>query len=183
MKRALLVALVLLSPIPAGSAAAPVREEDGPAALQDSVALPLESGTIIRQGEQPAIDVRSDPTVEQVSLRTDVLFEFGSATLTPEAAGVLDAAVEQIRALGPSSLVITGHTDSVGDDESNQVLSEQRAAAVDQGLRDRLGEDSPASDVSGRGEAEPLAANEAPDGSDNPAGRALNRRVQIEVVS
>lgn len=155
------------------------RTED----LLDSRQVIFEAATVIRQDDTPVIDTRQQPGQEVVSLRTDVLFAFGSATLTPPANAVIDEAVRQIDQLTPERLVITGHTDSIGSDASNQTLSEARAAAVDTAIRDRMGSDAPVTQVNGRGETEPVAPNTLPDGADNPAGRALNRRVEVEVIS
>jgi outer membrane protein OmpA-like peptidoglycan-associated protein len=75
-------------------------------------------------------------------------------------------------------VTITGHTDNRGDPAYNQDLSERRAESVHQALAGRLGGDF-AFQASGKGEDEPVAPNENDDGSDNPGGRALNRRVEI----
>jgi outer membrane protein OmpA-like peptidoglycan-associated protein len=72
------------------------------------------------------------------------------------------------------TMQIEGHTDSVGSDEFNQRLSEQRAESV----RDFLGEQgvSPSSiTAQGFGKTEPVATN------DTPEGRQHNRRVEIVV--
>jgi len=74
---------------------------------------------------------------------------------------------------------IYGHTDSVSDEAFNQKLSEDRANAVSAELKkDGV---SATLDATGYGETKPVAPNENPDGSDNPAGRALNRRVEIYI--
>ena len=74
---------------------------------------------------------------------------------------------------------IQGHTDSVSDDASNQTLSEQRAKAVTEALTSN-GVTASIESV-GYGETRPVAPNENPDGSDNPGGRRLNRRVEVFV--
>jgi outer membrane protein OmpA-like peptidoglycan-associated protein len=66
----------------------------------------------------------------------------------------------------------------VRDDAHNQTLSEQRATAVQAALEPALGRSDLTTDVSGRGSADPVAPNSI-DGSDNPDGRAANRRVTI----
>jgi outer membrane protein OmpA-like peptidoglycan-associated protein len=71
-------------------------------------------------------------------------------------------------------LEVEGHTDSVGSDEYNQQLSEQRGAAV----RDYLTQQGmPSGSISSRGlgEGQPVASN------DNASGRQQNRRVEIVV--
>ena len=60
-----------------------------------------------------------------------VYFEFGKATLTPEAKRRLDALVSQISAAGHvESVDIVGHADAIGDSKANQRLSQRRAEAV-----------------------------------------------------
>ena len=79
-------------------------------------------------------------------------------------------------------MAIGGHTDSNGDDAYNQALSEQRAQSVQAALDSRLDDDFTFT-VAGHGESQPVAANANDDGSDNPGGRALNRRVEITFPS
>ena len=72
---------------------------------------------------------------------------------------------------------IYGHTDSISDEAFNLQLSQERADAVSAELKkDGV---SAILDATGYGESKPVAPNENADGSDNPAGRALNRRVEI----
>jgi outer membrane protein OmpA-like peptidoglycan-associated protein len=75
-------------------------------------------------------------------------------------------------------VTVTGHSDGRGDPAYNLDLSQRRAEAVRAALAEQLGAGF-AFEVAGRGEDEPVAPNENADGSDNPEGRALNRRVVI----
>jgi OmpA-OmpF porin, OOP family len=118
------------------------------------------------------------PDQVTVSLAADVLFEFDRADLTPAAQAQLDAVVQDLSALGERAVTIVGHTDDVGEDAYNQDLSTRRAQTVQAALAGSLG-GGYTFDVSGRGETEPVAPNTNDDGSDNPAGRAANRRVVI----
>ena len=70
---------------------------------------------------------------------------------------------------------ISGHTDNVGDDESNQVLSENRAKAVYDYLIQQ-GIDQSRLSFAGYGETDPIDTNETPE------GRANNRRTQFRVT-
>lgn len=70
---------------------------------------------------------------------------------------------------------ITGHTDSVGSDEDNQILSEGRAASVKQSMIDR-GIDPDRMETEGKGESMPIATN------DTEEGRQLNRRVEVTIL-
>ena len=105
---------------------------------------------------------------------SDVLFDTGKFTLRPEAREKL-ARVSGIVAGYPDlRLAVEGHTDSVGGDDYNQVLSEQRAGAV----RDYLTQQGmPATSVSakGFGKTQPVASN------DTSGGRQQNRRVELVI--
>ena len=79
-------------------------------------------------------------------------------------------------------MTIEGHTDAIGSDADNQALSERRAAAVRGALEAALGSGYQYTSV-GFGETRPVAPNTKPDGSDDPDGRALNRRVEIRTGS
>lgn len=122
--------------------------------------------------------VEETPDQVSVALAADVLFEYGKADLTAAANAKLDDLAEQLSELGPRDVTIEGHTDSDGDDASNLDLSTRRAQAVEAALTDRV-ESGFTFAVRGKGEAEPVAPNRYEDGSDNPDGRALNRRVEI----
>ncbi len=89
----------------------------------------------------------------------------------------LDGVEEQLGS-AKGTITIEGHTDAIGDDPSNQTLSEARAASVQAALQERLGSGFTFNAV-GFGESRPVAPNTNPDGSDNPDGRAENRRVEI----
>ena len=115
----------------------------------------------------------------QINLSADVLFDFDQAVLKPEAAPELEKAAEVIRSKGKGLILIAGHTDSKGSDAYNQKLSLARAEAVknwfvSQGLQQNY-------QTEGMGAAHPVAPNTLPNGSDNPEGRAKNRRVEITV--
>lgn len=114
----------------------------------------------------------------------DVLFEFGRAGLTRDAQGkVADiASVLTSPNVAWRRVAIEGHTDSVGSEQANMRLSEQRARSVADGLSIR-GVAAQRISVQGFGEAYPVAANAYGDGSDNPQGRARNRRVQIVILN
>lgn len=108
-----------------------------------------------------------------VRLSSDILFAFGSSELPP-------AAPEQIGELladAPegAAVQVTGHTDDIGSDASNQSLSEDRAQAV-AGAIEATRPDLELT-VAGRGESEPIAGN------DDPEGRQQNRRVEIRFAS
>lgn len=108
-----------------------------------------------------------------IVFQSDALFASGSAELSaPDTFAGVVALVG--RDFPGSAIQVRGHTDSVGDEGSNQTLSEARATAVQSYL---VGEGIDASEVSalGFGEAQPLAVE------DTEEGRALNRRVEVVI--
>ena len=105
---------------------------------------------------------------------SDVLFDTGSFTLKAEAREKL-AKISGILLAYPSlKIEIDGHTDSIGGDDFNQHLSEQRAQMVREYLVDQL---VPAASVTaqGFGKTRPVTSN------DTPEGRQQNRRVELVV--
>jgi outer membrane protein OmpA-like peptidoglycan-associated protein len=105
---------------------------------------------------------------------SDVLFDTGSYTLKPGAREKL-AKISGILLAYPSlKIQVEGHTDSVGGDDYNQRLSEQRAQSVREYLVDQtVSADSVT--AFGFGKSKPVATN------DTPEGRQQNRRVELVV--
>ena len=105
---------------------------------------------------------------------SDVLFDTAKYSLRPLAREKLAKVAGIVSGHPGLKLDVEGHTDSVGGDEYNQQLSEQRGGAV----RDYLTQQGmPASSVTSRGfgKTQPVASN------DTAAGRQLNRRVEIVI--
>lgn len=103
-----------------------------------------------------------------------VNFDYDSAEIRAESQAVIDDIYRVLLDLGITSAVVEGHTSTEGTDEHNQVLSEERAAAVVAALVER---GFPAAGLTavGLGETEPLVS---PD--DDEASRSINRRVELE---
>jgi OOP family OmpA-OmpF porin len=110
-----------------------------------------------------------------------VNFEFNSDKLTSEAENRLDNVVNALKASQDIEIRLEGHTDSKGSASYNQRLSQQRADAVKRYLTQH-GIDASRMTTQGFGESQPIAPNTNPDGSDNPDGRAKNRRTELEVT-
>ncbi|MFN8303655.1 MAG: OmpA family protein [Saprospiraceae bacterium] len=116
-------------------------------------------------------------TKEKLATATQaVQFETGKAKLKSSSYAVLDEIIEILRQYPDYKLVISGHTDDVGDEDENQELSEQRAKAcydylVFRGIKpERLR-------YAGFGEYRPIADNKTAE------GRELNRRVEFELTT
>lgn len=115
----------------------------------------------------------------KISLSADQMFDFDKAVLKPQADAELQKVFDDINGKTDASVKVVGYTDAKGSDTYNKRLSDQRAMAVkkwleDKGLKNQIL-------TEGRGAADPIAPNTNSDGSDNPEGRAKNRRVEIKV--
>lgn len=106
----------------------------------------------------------------------DVLFETAKADLKPGAHANLTKLVSVLQQQPERSLVIEGHTDSVGSESYNQELSQRRADSVKVFL---LSQGVAANRITavGKGESIPVASN------DSSSGRQMNRRVEIVIAN
>lgn len=162
------------------------REARAPAATPAPASAAAPTPTITAQdGQNYALDpngplrIVGSETQYDIVLPTDVLFDFDRAELRAEAEPLLTKVKAHLDANGADQLHVKGHTDSKGDDQYNFRLSMRRAAAVCDWLKAR---GQRFTNCIGRGEQEPVAPNAGPDGSDDPLGRQLNRRVAVSVV-
>ena len=154
---------------------------DGSAIVNDATVSAKPVPKAGKVGTFPSIDaakpVQSCGTV--ITLEDSVLFDFGSSDLRGEASTTLTNLATVLKDSKAPKVQVQGHTDSVSDDAFNQKLSEQRAQAVSSALKSN-GVTADLEAV-GYGETKPVAPNENSDGSDNPGGRRLNRRVEVFV--
>ncbi len=134
-------------------------------------------------GATVAVVEPATPVVETLSLGADAYFDFDRADLKPAGRAKLDKLVVDLRRVASvSSIEIVGHTDSKGTEEYNYRLGQRRADSVASYLTAR-GVSRSIISTRSRGELDPVAPNTLPNGKDNPAGRALNRRVVITVTA
>jgi outer membrane protein OmpA-like peptidoglycan-associated protein len=125
-----------------------------------------------------AVDEHGCPVVEEIPteqpLRLEgVNFVTGSAVLTPESVTSLEEVAASLLAYPEVTIEVRGHTDSVGSEEANRALSQNRALSVRDFLI-RQGIDPARIVAVGYGENFPIGSN------DTPEGRAQNRRVEIQ---
>jgi outer membrane protein OmpA-like peptidoglycan-associated protein len=105
-------------------------------------------------------------------------FPEGSTEIDPTSMATLKAVFAEVRRRKAAEIVITGHTDTVGNDADNDRLSKERAEAIKGALAPILAEQGiPLSAVSTVGRGKRELAVPTPDQTDN----AANRRVVITV--
>jgi outer membrane protein OmpA-like peptidoglycan-associated protein len=174
--------------------AAPATTTTTPAPVADLGDIQVEAsdGQITVSGPEGEVSMSTDEAVGalggevtergiEVALPDSVLFDFASAALRPESSQQLSLIAGLAASFPDAPLTIGGHADAIGSDADNQLLSEQRAEVVAQALA-TLGVEIDRMTATGFGETRPVAPNTNPDGSDNPAGRQLNRRVEVLVI-
>mgnify|MGYP002004400283 CR=1 FL=1 len=106
---------------------------------------------------------------------SNVTFDTDEYQVRPAFGDVLDSVAIVLTEFDKTLIEVTGHTDSTGSDGYNQLLSERRADAVADRLRER--EVSPGRVITrGYGESRPIASNADED------GRQQNRRVELMLV-
>jgi len=111
----------------------------------------------------------------KVTYAADAFFDFDKAVLKPAGKAKLDDLVGKVKDINLEVIIAVGHTDATGADGYNQKLSVKRSEAVKAYLVSK-GIDKNRVYTEGKGEAQPVADNKTS------AGRAKNRRVEVEVV-
>lgn len=111
----------------------------------------------------------------KVTYSADAFFDFDKSVLKPEGKAKLDDLVDKIKGIKLEVIIAVGHTDSIGTVAYNQKLSVRRAEAVKAYLESK-GIEKNRIYTEGKGKSQPIASNATA------AGRAKNRRVEIEVV-
>lgn len=135
-----------------------------------------------RQAKKMQEDLGGAVTVERVgegiklTFNSQLLFDFGEATIMKTNDGDLQQFAETLKQYPDTYVLIVGHTDNVGSDAFNQKLSKKRSAAVSNRLAS-LGVSASRLKTQGKGETQPLVSN------DTEANRAQNRRVEIAIYA
>jgi outer membrane protein OmpA-like peptidoglycan-associated protein len=129
--------------------------------------------------EKPRYEASGEPKTVIGRRSWNITFDSGRATFTPQAQSVLEQLARELLVAGGALIQVHGHTDSLGNPESNQQLSEERAFAVKQWLMDKSSVNFPSERISvhAHGASNPIAPNSTE------AGRSRNRRVEIILTS
>ena len=148
----------------------------------------FDNSSAVQSIVRPEVIAETEPTPEPTPSRTPVplptiTVPFPSGRRLDDAGRAeLDKLLADPAFPAEARLVLRGHSDAMGDDARNLATSRHRAEAV----RDYLIEKGVAADnieVIALGERRPVAPNATLSGADDPAGRARNRRVDVEVRS
>lgn len=147
-------------------------DTDGDSIIDIDDKCPTKAGPITNKG-CPEIK-KEDREVLNFAMSA-VEFETGRATIKESSYNVLDKIYDIMQKYAGYSLSIGGHTDSIGDSASNQLLSERRAKACHDYLI-RKGVYPKRINYAGYGETQPIADNRYKD------GRQKNRRVEFKLI-
>jgi len=122
-------------------------------------------------------DLNAKPSPEglRVTVAGSELFSLNSERIEEAAYDTLGKVAELLNIYDGQPVLITGHTDAMGDGAYNQRLSERRADLVKQFLVDQFEIDAARLETAGAGESEPVASNATL------AGRQANRRVEVTI--
>ena len=143
--------------------------------------LELQQKEIDLQKAQQEFQAQQSGRSLSMNLSGDVLFDYDKAALKPEAEVALKKVAVVLSQFPESQVTVEGYTDAKGTKSLNMQLSRDRAQAVKDWLVKNGGVATASIATKGFGEQYPIAPNKNTDGTDNPLGRALNRRVSIIV--
>lgn len=119
------------------------------------------------------IDLRRKLISEGKISTNGILFDSGSANIQPQSMGIIRQISQVLQQETGMNLKIVGHTDADGNNDANMELSKKRAEAVKKALVSVYNISSNRLLTEGKGESEPVAANDTTD------GKAQNRRVEF----
>ena len=113
---------------------------------------------------------------------SNIYYEYDKADLIPASKLVLDTLYDILKENPTITIELSAHTDSKGADKYNEELSQKRAESCTNYLTNEKGIAKDRIVAKGYGKTMPVAPNTNPDGSDNPEGRAKNRRTEFKIL-
>lgn len=149
----------------------PVPDSDGDGVNDEMDKCPTVPGPASNRG---CPEVKEEVKKRLSFAATAIQFETGKAVITKKSHAILDEVVDIMNEYKDYDMHIHGHTDNTGKADRNQILSEERAAAVKQYFIDK-GISASRLHSKGFGQDEPVADNKTA------AGRAKNRRVELDL--
>jgi outer membrane protein OmpA-like peptidoglycan-associated protein len=183
----LVLTLSLAAVVAAGSACAAKKPPEPPPPPVDvnvpappARPMPTVNRQLLEEVKKAGLEAREVDEGVIIYLPTVFLFEFDRAVVTEDARKQLrDVGKLLISEVAENRRVtVEGHADAVGTRAYNRALSDKRAVAV---IQELIAAGVKNERISKRvfGEDKPLEPNRRPDGTDNPEGRAKNRRVAL----
>jgi len=157
---------------PAANKGCPWPDADGDGVLDKDDNCPDVKGTVANNG-CPEVSEAVQATLNEYA--KTILFDTGRSTIKTQSEAVLGDIIAILKEYSTATFTVEGHTDSTGRNSTNQKLSESRANAVKDFLTAN-GIGSARLSAVGHGEANPIDSNTTR------AGRANNRRVEINLV-
>lgn len=149
----------------------PWPDTDGDSVLDKDDKCPDVKGTIANNG---CPEVTAEELDDLKIQARSVYFYSGKTVIVPKVSANLDKMATILKSYPAAQFSVEGHTDSDGTDESNQILSEQRAAVVKEALIQR-GVNADNLTTIGFGETTPIAPNTTA------KGKAENRRTEVKL--
>ncbi|MFF3329085.1 OmpA family protein [Streptomyces sp. NPDC002888] len=140
------------------------------ATLASAKVLDIKSVVEDQSGDERREDTNTDV---KFALQAEVLFSKDSAKLSAESKARIGAIAEEIKTQNATRIRVFGFTDNLGSSAHGDVLSRQRANAVQAVLDDELNDPNVTFDVRGYGEQYPISSNATEE------GRKKNRRVEV----
>ena len=140
------------------------------ATLAQPKVLDIKSVVEDQSGDERREDTNADVTF---ALQAEVLFSKDSAKLSDDAKARIETIAEEIKKQNARQIRVFGFTDNLGSSGHGDILSKQRANAVQAVLDQDLNDPNVTFDVRGYGEQYPIADNSTEE------GRKKNRRVEV----
>ncbi|MFG2127900.1 OmpA family protein [Streptomyces sp. NPDC048751] len=140
------------------------------ATLASVKVLDIKSVVEDQSGDERREDTNADV---KFALQAEVLFSKDSAKLSAESKARIVAIADEIKTQNATKIRVFGFTDNLGSSAHGDVLSRQRANAVQAVLDDELNDPNVTFDVRGYGEQYPISSNATEE------GRKKNRRVEV----
>ncbi|MGV9272612.1 OmpA family protein [Streptomyces griseosporeus] len=140
------------------------------ATLAEPKVLDIKSVVEDQSGDERREDTNADV---KFALQAEVLFGKDSAKLSADARARINAIAQEIKKQNATRIRVFGFTDNLGSSAHGDVLSKQRANAVQDALDGDLNDPNITFEVRGYGEQYPIASNTTEE------GRRKNRRVEV----